>query len=53
MAYIGRSGWNDLRSNGAIDDDELLAAIDDTYLLVVSKLPKRRRPEGWDTPPTS
>ncbi len=53
MAYIGRSGWNDLRSNGAIDDDELLAAIDDSYLLVVSKLPKRRRPEGWDTPPTS
>src|SRR6187200_3575712 len=35
MAYIGRSGWNDLRFNGAIDDDELLEAAQDSYRLVV------------------
>lgn len=48
MAHIGRSGWNDLRFGGAIDDDELLAAVHDSYLLVVSGLPKRHRPDGWD-----
>jgi len=48
MAYIGRSGWNDLRRGGAIPDDELLEAIDDSYRLVVSKLPKSQRPPGWE-----
>ena len=48
MAYIGRSGWNNLRFGGAIDDDELRAAVDDSYALVVGKLPKKHRPEGWD-----
>lgn len=48
MGYIGRSGWNNLEIRGAIPDDELLAAVDDSYLLVASKLPKRLRPDGWD-----
>ena len=48
MAYIGRSGWNDLRFNGAIDDDELREAVDESYRLVVGKLAKKHRPEGWD-----
>lgn len=48
MAYIGRSGWNDLVLAGAIPDDELLEAVDESYRMVVSKLPKSRRPEGWD-----
>jgi predicted DNA-binding protein (MmcQ/YjbR family) len=48
MAYIGRSGWNTLQVGGAIPDDEILEAIDESYLIVVSKLPKSRRPEGWD-----
>ena len=48
MAYIGRSGWNDLTFGGAIPDDELLEAIDESYRLVVSKLPKKDRPDGWD-----
>ena len=48
MAYIGRSGWNDLAYGGAIPDDELLEAVDESYRLVVAKLPKRDRPEGWD-----
>jgi predicted DNA-binding protein (MmcQ/YjbR family) len=52
MAYIGRSGWNTLRLNGAIPDDELLEAIDESYLMVVSKLAKKRRPDGWDAGPS-
>jgi predicted DNA-binding protein (MmcQ/YjbR family) len=48
MAYIGRSGWNDLGYGGAIPDDELLEAVDESYRIVVSKLPKKHRPDGWD-----
>jgi predicted DNA-binding protein (MmcQ/YjbR family) len=44
MAYIGRFGWNSLRTGGAIDDDEVLEAIDASYDAVVSKLPKSKRP---------
>jgi len=44
MAYIGRSGWNSLRANGKIPDDELREAIDASYDAVVAKLPKRERP---------
>lgn len=46
MPYIGRSGWNTLTCGGAIPDDEILEAIDDSYRIVVSKLPKKHRPEG-------
>ena len=48
MAYIGRSGWNDLAFGGAIPDEELLDAVDESYRLVVAKLPKKLRPDGWD-----
>jgi predicted DNA-binding protein (MmcQ/YjbR family) len=44
MAYIGRSGWNSLRTDGAIPDDELLEAVDASYESVVSRLPKKDRP---------
>src|ERR1700722_14269861 len=44
MAYIGRSGWNSLRTDGAIPDDELIDALDASYAAVVSKLPKKDRP---------
>ena len=44
MAYIGRSGWNTLRVGGAIPDDEVRSAIDDSYDAVVSKLPRKYRP---------
>lgn len=50
MAYIGRSGWNTLRTDGAILVDELLEAVDASYDAVVSKLPKKDRPT---VPPTS
>lgn len=44
MAYIGRSGWNTVRLNGAVPDDEVKELVDASYDLVVSKLPKSRRP---------
>ena len=44
MAYIGRSGWNSLRIDGAIPDDELLEAVDASYDAVVSRLPRKDRP---------
>jgi len=48
MAYIGRSGWNDLSFSGEIPDEELLEAVDESYRLVVAKLPRKHRPEGWE-----
>jgi predicted DNA-binding protein (MmcQ/YjbR family) len=48
MAYIGRSGWNDLAFDGKIPDEDLLEAVDESYRLVVEKLPKKLRPDGWD-----
>jgi predicted DNA-binding protein (MmcQ/YjbR family) len=44
MPYIGRSGWNTLRIDGAIPDDELREAVDWSYEWVVGKLPKKDRP---------
>jgi predicted DNA-binding protein (MmcQ/YjbR family) len=44
MPYIGRSGWNTLRIGGAIPDDELLEAVDESYETIVRKLPKKDRP---------
>ena len=44
MAYIGRSGWNDLAFDGQIPDDELLEAVDASYEQVVAGLPRAKRP---------
>ena len=44
MAYIGRSGWNNLAVNAAIPDEEILEAIDASYTMIVGKLPKKDRP---------
>ncbi|MGA7227543.1 MAG: MmcQ/YjbR family DNA-binding protein [Acidimicrobiia bacterium] len=48
MSYIGRHGWNVITVGGAVPDGEVLDAIEDSYLIVVSKLPKKKRPDGWD-----
>lgn len=48
MAYIGRSGWNNLSFTGDIPDEDLFDAIDESYRLVVSKIAKKHRPEDWD-----
>jgi predicted DNA-binding protein (MmcQ/YjbR family) len=50
MPFLGRSGWNTLSLGGAIPDREIREAIEDSYLTIVSQLPKIRRPEGWDAP---
>lgn len=44
MAYIGRNGWNTLPIGGSIPLEELLEAVEDSYALVVEKLPKKHRP---------
>lgn len=44
MAYIGRSGWNTLTIGGAIPDDVIREAVDESYDLVVARLPRSRRP---------
>ena len=44
LAYIGRYGWNTLRVNGGIPDDEVREAIDASYEAVVSRLPRKERP---------
>jgi len=44
MPYIGRSGWNNLRTGSAIPDDEIFEAIDASYATVVGKLPRKDRP---------
>ena len=48
MRYIGRSGWNSLAYAG-IPDDELLEAVDESYRLVVGKLPKGTGRTGWES----
>jgi predicted DNA-binding protein (MmcQ/YjbR family) len=45
MAYIGRYGWNTLRTGGAIPAAELLEAVDASYQDVVARLPKKERPQ--------
>lgn len=47
MAYIGRSGWNTIRVGGGVPDDEIREAVDVSYDLVVAKLAKKHRPDGW------
>lgn len=48
MSYIGRYGWNTFRLGGAIASDEILLAVDDSYRAVVARLPKAKRPPGWE-----
>jgi predicted DNA-binding protein (MmcQ/YjbR family) len=49
MAYIGRSGWNTLALRGAIPDEEIVEAVEESYRLVVQGLPQKHRPAGWET----
>ncbi|MBK8757504.1 MAG: MmcQ/YjbR family DNA-binding protein [Actinomycetales bacterium] len=44
MAYVGRFGWNTLRTTGLIPADEIHAAVDESYDAVVSRLPRAQRP---------
>jgi predicted DNA-binding protein (MmcQ/YjbR family) len=49
MPYIGRSGWNNLALAGAIPDEELLEAVEESYHLVVTGIARKHRPPGWET----
>jgi predicted DNA-binding protein (MmcQ/YjbR family) len=42
--HVGRFGWNSLAIGGAIPDEEILEAVDASYAMIVSKLPKKDRP---------
>jgi predicted DNA-binding protein (MmcQ/YjbR family) len=44
MPYIGRFGWNTVRIDGRVPDDEIRELIDASYDAVVAKLPKAQRP---------
>lgn len=44
MAYIGRFGWNTVRIDGVVPDDELFELIDSSYDAVVAGLPRSKRP---------
>ena len=48
MPYLGRSGWITLDLGDAIPEQDLRDAVDESYRLVVAKLPKRLRTDGWD-----
>ena len=45
MPYIGRHGWNSVRVDGTIPDEELRELVDESYAAIVAKLPKRLRPQ--------
>jgi len=42
--HMNKRHWNTIILDGSITDAEILAMIDDSYALVVKKLPKTRRP---------
>jgi len=43
-AYIGRYGWNAVRLDGTLPDDEVIELVDASYQAVVAALPKGKRP---------
>ena len=47
-AYIGRYGWNSVRANGAIPDEEVYELVDASYDAIVARLPRRKRPARLD-----
>jgi predicted DNA-binding protein (MmcQ/YjbR family) len=44
MAYLGRYGWNSVRLDGGLTDDEVRELLDASYDDVVARLPKAKRP---------
>lgn len=43
-AYVGRHGWNRVRIEGSVPDDEIRELIDASYDAVVAGLPRTKRP---------
>ncbi|MGH3546964.1 MAG: MmcQ/YjbR family DNA-binding protein [Pseudonocardiaceae bacterium] len=44
MPYIGRYGWNTVKLDATVPDEEIIELIDASYDDVVSRLPKSKRP---------
>jgi len=44
-SYIGRFGWNTVKIGGKVPAKELRELLDESYETVVSKLPKKKRPD--------
>ena len=42
--HTNKKHWNTVDLDGTVDADELREMVEHSYLLVVSKLPKRARP---------
>lgn len=45
MPYIGRYGWNTVRLDGAVPEEEIIELIDASYDDVVARLPRSKRPQ--------
>ena len=43
-SYIGHYGWNSIRIDGTVPDDEVFETVDASYDAVVASLPKSKRP---------
>jgi predicted DNA-binding protein (MmcQ/YjbR family) len=43
-AYIGRYGWNSVRLNRAVPDEEIRELVDMSYDAIVAGLPRAKRP---------
>jgi predicted DNA-binding protein (MmcQ/YjbR family) len=43
-AYIGRYGWNTVRVDGDVPDDDIRELVDASYEAVVARLPRAKRP---------
>ena len=46
--YIGRFGWISVTLDGTVQGDEVAELIDESYRLIAGKLPKAKRPAGWE-----
>ncbi len=51
--HMNKEHWNTIALDGSVSEDELLSWIDESYVLVRSKLPQRIRRELPDTNITS
>lgn len=50
--YMKNQPWSRVAMGGStLDDDDLVELVEESYASVVGRMPKKHRPEGWDTPP--
>ncbi len=51
--HLNKRHWNTVIIDGSLPDDAVRDMIEDSYDLVVSRLPRaRRRPLGWPGEPS-